>query len=484
MAHGGTTFGFWSGADRPFKPDASSYDYGAPVSEAGWTTDKFFQTRNLISKYLMPGEAPLPEPPAPNPTATFPEVRLSEFAPIFNNLPAPVITTDPKTMEYYNQARGSILYRTVLPAGPQCTFKAGAVHDFAWVFVDGKKIGVMDRRKQNFKMTIPARDKETTVDIFVHAMGRINFGPEIHDRKGLVAPIEFIDKDKNPIAVKEWQIFNLSYDDDWLNNLKFEKTETSQSGPGIWQGEINIDKVGDTFLDVSKWSNGVVWVNGHCLGRYWDIGPTQTMYLPAPWLKKGNNKVIVLDLLGPEEPVLQGLDKPILNELRPGKDFTLSKRPDVIFSIKNLKPDAAGQFTDYDKMQTVMLPAPAEGRYFCFEAKSSFDKKPYAAIGELDILNSTGKSISHQNWTIAYVSSEETLKENGVAENAIDGQTFNAWHSEWSDKQPGYPHYLVIDMGKEEKISGFSYVPVAGNNVTGRIKDYRVFIGNNIITKE
>ena len=484
MAHGGTTFGFWCGADRPFKPDVSSYDYGAPVSEAGWTTDKFDATRNLISKYLMPGEAALPEPPATNPTTAFSSVRLTEFAPIFDNLPIPVVTNDPKTMEYYNQAKGSILYRTVLPAGDECTFKVEAVHDFAWIYVNGEKLGVMDRRKQNYKMKIPKRDKETTLDVFVHAMGRINFGPEVHDRKGLIAPVQILDNEQNIITVNDWEVFSLLYDDDMLNNLKYEKTETISPVPGIWRGEINVEKVGDVFLDVSTWGKGVVWVNNHCLGRYWNIGPTQTMYIPGPWLKEGQNEILVLDIVGSEEPVVQGLEQAILNELHPEKDFTLSKRPDVIFNINDLKPDAKGQFSEDGKMQTVKLQSSGKGRYFCFEALSSLDNKSMAAIAELDILDISGKPISHQNWTIAYVSSEEFKKENGTAENAIDGQTFNYWHSEWSTKQPGYPHYLVIDMGKEEEITGFQYVPIAGNNITGKIKDYQIFIGNNIITMQ
>ena len=484
MAHGGTTFGFWSGADRPFKPDASSYDYGAPVSEAGWTTDKFIQTRNLISKYLMPGESALPEPPAANPTTTFPSVRLTGFAPLFNNLPTPIVTDNPKTMEYYDQAHGSILYRTTLPAGSECTFKVNAVHDFAWIFINGKKLGVMDRRKQNFEITIPKRDKEATLDVLVHAMGRVNFGPEVHDRKGLIGPIQFITKNNEPVKVTEWKIYNLSYDDNMLHNLKYEKTETAQSIPGIWQGEIMIDKVGDVFLDVSKWGKGVVWVNGHCLGRYWNIGPTQTMYVPAPWLNKGSNKVLVLDLLGPEEPVLQGLDKPILNDLKPGKDFSLSKRPDVKLNTTKLKPNHKGEFSIGDEMQTIKFSTPAKGRYFCFEALSSFDKKAIAAIAELDILDINYNPISHQNWTIAYVSSEELMKENGSAENAIDGQTFNYWNSEYSDKQPGYPHFLVIDLGKDEETTGFRYVPKTGNSNNGRIKDYQIFIGNDIFKKQ
>jgi beta-galactosidase len=484
MAHGGTTFGFWSGADRPFKPDVSSYDYGAPVSEAGWATEKFFATRNLISKYLMPGEHALPEPPTANPVTTFPLIKLNECAPLFENLPEAVVTNNPKTMEYYDQAKGCILYRTVLPAGDECIFKVGAVHDFAWIFADGKKLGVMDRRKQNYKIKIPKREKETTVDILVDATGRINFGPEVHDRKGLIAPIQFLDKNQNPIAAKEWKVFNLSFEDNFLNNLKYQNAESIPSLPGIWKGEITVEKVGDVFLDASKWGRGVVWVNGHCLGRYWNIGPTQTMYIPGPWLNKGNNKILIFDIVGQEETVVQGLDKPILNELRPGKDFTLSKRPDVTFNIDKLESDVKGQFNEGAKMQTIEMKKAVKGCYFCFESLSSFDNKPSATIAELDVLDKDGKPISHQNWTIAYVSSEELTKENGSAENAIDGQTFNYWHSEWSNNQPGYPHYLVIDLGKEEEISGFRYVPVAGNNPTGRIKDFQVFIGNDIVTKE
>lgn len=483
MAGGGTTFGFWAGADRPFKPDVSSYDYGAPVSEAGWTTEKFTQTRNLISKYLMPGEPALPEPPSANPVTTFPAVQLTQFAPVFENLPAPVVTSDPKTMEFYDQAQGSILYRTTLPAGAECTFKVDAVHDFAWVYLNGTQLSVMDRRKRNFQITIPARTKESTIDIFVHAMGRINFGPEMHDRKGLIAPIQFLDKNEVPILVKEWKIFNLAYDDSMLDKLKFQKVNDKPAVPGIWKGEINVDKPADVFLDVSKWGKGVVWVNGHALGRFWNIGPTQTMYIPGPWLKKGANKVLVLDLVGPENPVLQGLNQPILNELHPDKDFTLSKRPDVKFNIAQVKANYEGQFTEGGNMQTITLSTPGKGRYFCVAALGSFDKKPAGAIAELDILDGNGKPISHQNWTIAYVSSEELIKENGGAENAIDGQTFNYWSSDWSNKKPDYPHYLVIDLGKEEMVSGFRYVPKAGNDTSGRIKAYQIFVSSDMIKR-
>ncbi|MBN2165459.1 MAG: beta-galactosidase [Marinilabiliaceae bacterium] len=480
MAHGGTSFGFWAGADRPFKPDASSYDYGAPISEAGWVTDKFWKTRDLVSKYLMPGEAPLSEPPAANPMASFPEVKLNKFAPLFQNLPEPIITDAPKTMEYYDQARGSIIYRTILPAGGECVLDVEAVHDFAWVFCNGEKVGVMDRRTRNFKMKIPAREKETTIDILVHAMGRINFGKEVHDRKGLIAPIQFIDKKGHNVTTKEWKIYNLDYQENMFSHLKYDGKFPEKSVPGIWSGEFTIDKVGDVYLDVTQWGKGVVWVNGHCLGRYWNIGPTQTMYIPASWLKKGTNQVSVLDLLGPEDPVIRGLNEPILNELRPEKDFRFSKRPNVELTLRNETPTYKGCFDKGDQMQTMKFNKTVQGRYFCIEALNSYDNKPYAAIAEMDILDENYASISHEKWTVAYVSSEELFKEDGNADNAFDGQIFNYWHTSWSKTQPDYPHYLAIDLGQEEIINGFSYVPRAGNN-PGRIKDYHVYVGNQLL---
>jgi beta-galactosidase len=111
---------------------------------------------------------------------------------------------------------------------------------------------------------------------------------------------------------------------------------------------------------------------------------------------------------------------------------------------------------------------------------NAHDGKPYSAISEFDILDPNGRSISHQDWTISYVSSEELAGEDGSASNAIDGQSANFWHSEWKNKQPAHPHRLVIDLGSEYRIGGFRYTPRAGDDTPGRIKDYRIFIGNQI----
>ena len=318
MVHGGTTFGLWSGADHPFKPDTSSYDYDAPISEAGWPTEKYYKTRELFSQYLMPGET-LPDVPPTNAVIVIPPVQADKCAPIFANLPSAIDDTTPKTMEEYDQSRGCIDYRTTIPAGAAATLTARSIHDFGFVFLNGQRIGVMDRRTTNFVVQLPERTTPATLDVLVDTMGRNNFGDAMADHKGVRAPVELDGAELN-----NWKIYNFQLDNKMLAHLKYYRFVGMASGgtPAFWRATVKIEKPGDTFLDMRPWGKGVVWVNGHCLGRYWDIGPTQTMYVPGPWLKRGRNEVIILDVTGPENPVIAGLDRPILNELHPEKDFT------------------------------------------------------------------------------------------------------------------------------------------------------------------
>ncbi len=316
MVHGGTTFGLWSGADQPFKPDTSSYDYDAPISEAGWPTEKFFKTRELFSQHLLPGEK-LADVPPKNAIITIAPVNATECAPILANLPKAISSSKPGTMEQYDQGHGCILYRTTIPAGAATTLTANSVHDFGFVFLDGQRVGIMDRRTNHFAINLPARTQPATLDILVEAMGRVNFGKGIVDRKGLHAPVKLGGTD-----LTGWKIFKLPLDDQMLAHLKFSAAKTDLNSPAFWRATINLEKTSDTFLDVRPWGKGVVWVNGHCLGRFWNIGPTQTMYVPGPWLKSGANEIVILDLLGPQKPVVAALDHPILNELQPENDFS------------------------------------------------------------------------------------------------------------------------------------------------------------------
>ena len=479
MAHGGTSFGMWAGADRPFKPDTSSYDYDAPISEAGWIGEKFDRTRKLMSRFLLPGEK-LPEPPAPMPVAAIPEFKLSETAAVFDNLPTAVTDTAPRNMEAYDQGHGCTVYRVTLPAGPAATLQLGQLHDFGWIFLDGKEVGVMDRRSRRFQVRLPERNAAARLDILVEAMGHVNFGTEIHDRKGIQGAVQLVEGDKKSDITGEWSVFPLKLDAPLLSSLKWKAGTAPEPGPKFWRGTFNIAKAADSFLDLRSWGKGVIWVNGHCLARHWNIGPTQTAYLPGAWLKQGENEVIILDLLGPQKPVLAGLAKPILDELHPELDFARKGTKKSELVLKGHAPDFTASFAPGSEVKEVKFPKPLEGSQFVLEALNAHDGKPYAAISELDLLDPAGNSISHSNWTIAYVDSEELVGEDGSASNAINGQTADFWHTEWKDAQAPYPHQLVIDLGAKTLVGGFRYTPRSGNN-PGRIKDYRVYVGSSFV---
>ncbi len=322
LAHGGTTFGRWSGTDRPFKPDVSSYDYDAPISEAGWAAEKFSATRELMKKYLAPGET-LPEPPAPRLVMSVAKFALTERAALFENLPASIADMQPRNMEAYDQGRGAMLYRTTLPAGPAATLELGQPRDFVWVFVDGRQVGVIDRRGKATSVALTERAAAARLDVLVDTAGHINFGQEIHDRKGLVGPVKLVTA-TGVTVLTPWEVFPLGLEAPMLAGLKWKSADAGtepQKAPAFWRGSFELKSPADTFLDLRSLGKGVVWINGRCLARFWNIGPTQTAYVPGVWLHAGRNEVVVFDLVGPSAPILAGLENPILNELRPELDF-------------------------------------------------------------------------------------------------------------------------------------------------------------------
>ena len=483
MAHGGTTFGLWAGCDRPFKPDTSSYDYDAPISEAGWVGEKFTQFREVIKPYLLPGET-LPEPPAPMPVIAIPAFTLTESAPVLANLPAKVIRdVSPRSIETYDISHGLISYRTTLPAGPAGTLDAALVRDLAWVYLDGQPAGMMDTRTRHFRVNLPARSKPARLEVLVYTLSRVNFGIEVHDRKGLHGPVRFLSRDGSPQPIENWEIRAIDFGANALIPALTWQTGPT-SGPAFWRGSFEVVATGDTFLDVTKWGTGIVWVNGHCLGRFWNIGPTQTMYLPAPWMKCGRNEVVVLDLTTPDEPVLAGVKEPILDHLRPEKDFFPRNNRGQL-QLTGIAPAYEGVFEPGPTPQEIRFAKTIEGRQFCLESIDAFDGKEFAAIGEIELLDADGKIVNQSAWTIAYADSEEGIREDGSALNAINGQASDHWHTEWSGPtpHPTHPHRLIIDLGTNVHVSGFRYTPrQGGDNVTGRIKTFRAYIGKRLVS--
>ena len=471
VAHGGTTFGLWAGADRPFKPDVSSYDYDAPVTEAGWTTDKYYRTRELMMKYLAPGEV-LPAVPAPNPTMEFAPIQLTRGASLMANLPEARFDERPRTMEEYNQGFGTILYRTVVPAGPEARLEMAAVHDFGFVFLDGVRIDVADRRSTKYAVTLPARTSPSTLDILVEPMGRVNYGPEMHDPKGLIAPVKLQLPGAASTELTGWQVFSLPLDGAMLGRLVDGPLHPGQ--PVFWRGSFTLAQAADTFLDLSDCGKGVVWVNGHCLARYWNIGPTQSAYAPGPWLRAGENEIVILDYLGAHPPVVRGMKTPILAQLRLGLDFTRRTRPVVKVELQPQDLAAEGNLAPGSDAKEVKLGHAAKGRYLALQLLSAHDGGTEAALAEVTPFDAHGRPVSLSGAKIAAVDSEETLARDGTAENAIDSQAANVWHS--AAGAP-YPHLLVIDLGAESEVAGVRLLPPQGaESASGRVKAYRLYV--------
>jgi beta-galactosidase len=189
---------------------------------------------------------------------------------------------------------------------------------------------------------------------------------------------------------------------------------------------------------------------------------------------------VILDTIGSQDHTVAGLEKPILDELHPEKDFIKTHRPEVNLNLTGVAPAHSGTFAPGGDTQEIRFAAPVSGKFFCLESLNAQDGKPYAAVAELDLLDASGTALSHNGWTIAYVDSEERTGEDGSAENAIDGQTANFWHTEWQNSSPPHPHRLILNLGKSQTIAGFRYVPRQGEG-GGRIKDYRIIIGDNLV---
>jgi beta-galactosidase len=372
MFHGGTSFGFMSGAnliDNKYLPQVTSYDYGAPLDEAGHPTPKFRDFRKIFAKYATCALSPLttsaeapytspkeassrPErsgvegpphflrtastsqvkpaetsdeaclPPIPDPPTviTIPTITLTESTPLWANLPTPINSDTPKPMEHFDQAYGYILYRHQLPAAISGNLVLDELHDYAQIYLDGKLAGTLDRRHNQSTLPItttgPAR-----LDILVENSDRINFSPAMRDEiKGITKSVTLAGQ-----PLTNWQIYPLPMDFEDVSSRPersgverpphFSRTTTNPPGtPTFYRGHFTLTTTGDTFLDVRALTKGALWINGHPIGRFWNVGPQQTLYVPGPWLRAGENEIILFDLQpASPQPHVTGLANPILD---------------------------------------------------------------------------------------------------------------------------------------------------------------------------
>ena len=315
MLHGGTSFGYFAGANAndlsgDYQPEITSYDYSAPITEQGVATAQYDTYRSLIAGYLS---TPLPAVPAPVPTIAAKSVTPTPYTSVWDNLPAALPasrTVDPSPFEMYGQNSGFVLYRKQLDGYTGGTLDIAWVHDYATVLLDGVYAGGFSRPlipesvantlnvtngNAPLPLPAPAQAADTRLDILVEGMGRTNYGHALVDRKGILQSVALDNAGALSGNLTGWEVFLLPMDGTYIAGLRPGVADPQR--PGLFfKSELYLDRTGDTYLDMSNWTKGLVWVNGHNLGRYWEIGPQHRLYCPAPWLHRGRNEILVFDL--------------------------------------------------------------------------------------------------------------------------------------------------------------------------------------------
>ena len=477
----------------------------------------------MMQKY---SDKKLPDvPKAPMPVIEVPKFELTEFAPLYNGIDWKYTWWDhekeahgeyPRTFEELDMGWGAVLYCTRLPEIPQSGNNLSATqttltldaHDFAQVFINGKYMGKIDRVKNEKTLTLPPVRQGQELQILVEGMGRVNFGRAIKDYKGLIGkPAITTSISSHSGSVDKTEI---TYTPSWWESIRipdnyevavqaFERQSSKDSvtheylnrgaigrgnrmardaddlifGRGYYRGYFNLNKVGDTFLNFETWGKGQVWVNGHAMGRIWNIGPQQTLYVPGCWLKKGKNEVIVFDITGPSERVVWGQAEPELNKFQLEKD-NKHNNPGDKPDLNSMSPAFEGELKPRNGWQTVNFGWNLRGRYLAIEVLSTQREGDVAAIAELYALNynEPGNRLNRESWTTKYANSEE---ENGnhLGDKVFDLQESTYWQTE---KGAAAPHLLVIDLGSVQTVSGIEYLPRAEQGAPGSIRNFKVYL--------
>jgi len=314
MVHGGTNFGFTSGANydgnHDIQPDLTTYDYDAPISEAGWGTEKYNALRTLLKNPKTP------EVPAKIRVITIPNIQLTKAVSLeyLKSKVKPVTADSPLTFEDLNQGHGYVWYSKKFKQPISGKLELKGLRDYAIVYVNGVKVAELNRYYKKYDCTIDV-PFNATLDIIVENMGRINYGADIiNSTKGIISPV-IINGQK---ITGDWNMYMLPMD--VVPNLIAAKNTAKVGLPAVYQGTFNLSKTGDTFLDMRDWGKGIVFINGINIGRYWSVGPQQTLYVPGCWLKEGVNEIVIFEQKNDKIQTSVGtLETPILESLQPEK---------------------------------------------------------------------------------------------------------------------------------------------------------------------
>ncbi|MFF8616366.1 beta-galactosidase [Streptomyces sp. NPDC015350] len=304
MFHGGTNFGLTNGANDKgtYRPTATSYDYDALLDEAGDPTPKYEAFRETIARYAPVPDEPIP---APGPKLAPTVVELDASAALFDRthlFGRPVLADRPQTMEELGQSFGFVLYETELPTAGPAVLRVDEVRDRAQVFVDGQPVGVLERENHEHALAFVAPRSGARLAVLVENQGRVNYGPGIHDRKGLLGRVTV--NDEEPVG---WSSSPLPLDR--LDDLAVAPAGPLV-GPAFHRGSFELGRPADGYLALDGWTKGHAWINGFPLGRYWSRGPQTTLYIPAPVLRPGRNEITVLELHATTTRTVELRDRP------------------------------------------------------------------------------------------------------------------------------------------------------------------------------
>ena len=303
MFHGGTNFGFMNGAnldDNRYHAAVTSYDYASPLDEAGDPSPRYWAYREVLGRYV---DLPPASDIRRGSKAAYGRVEMIESCSFWDALPAlsqPRTNLIPLPMEMLDQDYGFILYRTHLSGlRPEGKLHARDLHDRALLFLNGKLHTTLERETGDESTMLEIPPEGLTIDLLVENMGRVNFGPDLLDRKGILGGVTFNDQFQFG-----WQIYPLPLDD--LSRLQFAPMDGQrQSTPTFYRATFRVENPADSFLALPGWTKGVIWLNGFNLGRYWERGPQQTLYVPAPLINQGWNELIIFELHAVENPWIE-----------------------------------------------------------------------------------------------------------------------------------------------------------------------------------
>ncbi|MYW66370.1 beta-galactosidase [Streptomyces sp. SID8379] len=302
MAHGGTSFGGWAGANRGggalhdgvLQPDVTSYDYDAPIDEFGRPTEKFWLFREVLGRYA---EGPLPEvPEQPAALAAPVSAQLTSFTPLEGVLEALGGPESehalPPSFEELDVDRGLVRYAVTVP-GPRRAYelRARGLRDLAVVYVDGERAGVLTEEEPVLGEPVAGHAR---VELWVESLGRVNYGPCLGEPKGIVGGLLHERQFVHGVRARGLRLD--AFTSGAVAELPVAPAVPGAGRRGLYRGVFEVSGAGDAALELPGWARGFVWVNGFCLGRYWSAGPQDSLYVPGPVLREGANEVWVLEL--------------------------------------------------------------------------------------------------------------------------------------------------------------------------------------------